>query len=742
MIKILKQNILAIILAIVLVIIMFITILFFLNSYKKYEYKLFSKTQKYKLKELETVIGLYNKQNKDKLQVSERYFFDRINSDSPISKQKEDSIYVDLINGGITQKVKISKLLINYAPLYLNNKLLNKNRYISNTYISIWQKAKDGYIRIASSKAGLTKEEIPILIKQSNVIIKNIEDGKHYYSRKYLGFDSELNFYSPIYIDGNVEAFAQFSMPEFIPATIGRVFNYENSGLFLLNKNDTRILGTNSVFDADKEGLLIKKLISLKDINNVFEYNGNIFNVLYSLENQTYIGFVINTEEVYENYYTFEKKVFFWFFLLSIFVILSFVFFSVYNNKNSVNYLSQLEKIVEFEENEDKKTEQKTFLKNFETYYLNILENIKKLSQGDTSISIIPEFEDNQLNTFLISIKDELLNSIKEKDKQIKENKIKEKLNGGNAEITNLLQHVSNINELSFDILKSITKFLGIQQGAMFILVEKDKSLFFEMSASYAYGKKRFANKEFPSTEGLIGRAFLEKESIYITEVPENYTLIESGFGEEEPKFLLIVPLIFNNKVQAVIELGGINEIEDYKIKYVEAVGESIASTISNLKHSEQTQVLLQQTTAQSKEIEEQRKTLEEKINTHRRQNRKLDKEMLQLIEIIESIKSVTFMFEYDLNGQVVDISRKVLDLWGIKKKDVINKHHNEIVKEVESELVYKELWEDLNNNKPKSITETIVINGKEYTFIQNYVPIKNVRRKIFRFLSLGTLKS
>jgi len=742
MIKILKQNILAILLGIILVTIIFVTILLFLNNYKKSELDLFSKIQEQKLKELESIINIYNKENRNKLQTSERIFFDKINSSNPITKKISDSIYIDLINDGITQKVKICKFLINNEILYLNNELLNKNRYISNVYVSIWQKSEDGYIRIASSKAGIGKNEIPVLIKSSNAIVKNLNEGKRYLSRKYLNFDSELSIFVPIYINDNIELSAQFTIPEYIPATIGRIYSYENSGFFLLNKNDAKLLGSNSIFNTDKDERLIKKILSLKDLLNKFEYNNNYFFISYFPENQIYVGFNFQKDELLKNYYSFKKGVIFWFILITVFIIFFFALFNFYNKKYQQNYLSYFASLLNIKNN-DRNIESNNLIKNIDTYYSNLSDNIIKLSQGDTSISIIKKFEDNEMPKSLLKIKGILLKAISDKQKQEEDNRLKGRLEKGNAEITSLLQHVTNINDLSFDILKSVTKFLGIQQGAMFIVNEKDiNNPIFEMSASYAYDKRRFSNKIFPVTEGLIGRAYLEKESIYITEVPENYTLIESGFGEEEPKFLLIVPLIFNNKVQAVVELGGIKQIEDYKIKFVEAVGENIASTISNLKHSEQTEELLAQTTTQAKEIEEQRQTLEEKINTHRRQNRKLDKEMLQLIEIIESIKSVTFMFEYDLNGEVVDVSKKVIDLWGLNKKDIINRQHQDIVKGEDYESKYKVFWDELNKNNAQTITETIIIDGKEYVFTQNYVPIKNVRRKIFRFLSLGTLKS
>lgn len=733
-----KQHILAIIFSVSLVLVMlFITILF-LNSFKKKEEPKFKKKQYEKLSELESVVLNYNKENLYKLQTAERIFFDKINTTNIISKNTNDSIYIDLLTDNITQKVKICKLKINNSNLYLNNDFLNQIRYITNSYISIWQKSKKGFVRIASSKAGITNNEIPIILKNTSSIIKDIEDGKHHVSRKYINFDSELSVFAPLFINGNIEGCVQFSIPEYISATIGKIYK-NDLGFFIINKNDAKLIANNKLFQIDEDEFLAKKILSLKKNRNNFNYNNYHFFVSYHPETQIYMGFVYG-DEIYNNYHLVKQSIIIWVAIVSIVILFTFLLLSYLLKKRNVKNILNIKKTLNLKV-VDKYHEDIIFEK-LNEFYTNFSNNILKLSQGETEINILDNFNNNKINIALKDVSVLLGNSKIEKQEQEKQNLLKSELNKGVAEITNLLQHVSNINDLSFNILKAITKFLGIQQGAIFILNEQDKeNPLLEMSASYAYDKRRIADKKIKVKEGLVGRAYLEKETIYITEVPDNYTLIESGFGEEEPKFLLIVPLIFNNKVQAVIELGGIKEIEEYKIKFVESIGENIASTISNLKHSKQTEELLEQTTLQAKEIEEQRKTLEEKINTHRRQNRKLDKEMLQLIEIIESIKSVSFMFEYDLNGNVVDVSKKVLDLWGIKKKDIIDKHHKVIVNSQNYAETYNNFWDELNQNKSQTIMETISINGQGYTFVQNYVPIKNVRRKIFRYLSLGTLK-
>ena len=70
-----------------------------------------------------------------------------------------------------------------------------------------------------------------------------------------------------------------------------------------------------------------------------------------------------------------------------------------------------------------------------------------------------------------------------------------------------------------------------------------------ELKACVAYGRKKFLQQRFDIGSELIGQAVLEKEPIYMTEVPKDYVRITSGLGEALPSCILIVPLISDHKV-------------------------------------------------------------------------------------------------------------------------------------------------------------------------------------------------
>ncbi len=740
MFKNLKQNNLSIIYFLAFAIILLIATFLLLKDYKNTEIKTFNKLQKIELEKLNKYIASLNSFNINKLKSSERIFNDITQNFEIITKTENDSFFVETIKDGLIQKTFINELLINKKPLLLNNDLPNRIRYMTNTYVSIWQKSDSGYVRTATSIPGISKKEIPVFIKNSNPIVKEIKTGRQYISRKKLKQDTQLSLYSPIYIDGKIEAILELSIFEFMSGTLQKIYKNKEIGFFLIRTSDKILVGNSKLVNSDNIDVFIDKIFSIKEKKFQFKYEGNKIYASYYPEMQLYTGFIYNDEYVLKNYYIYKKRLLISLLLFYIVLTISFIFLLKTYNKSKQQFLYKIRKVF-FKNSVKEKLSSRKVLHELKNYHSTISDNLQKLSKGDTNLEINSENIEDSINESLKNIQQVIETQEREKKIQAEENTLKEKLSKGTTEITGILQHVSTLEQLSFDILKSITRFLGIQQGGIFILNEDNlETPELEMLASYAYGKNRISNKKISLNEGLVGRAFLEKESIYLTEIPEKYTMIESGFGEEEPKSLLIVPLIFNNEVKAILELASINEIEEFKINYIKEIGESIASTISNLKHSEKTEELLVQTRKQSKEIEEQRKTLEEKINTHRRQNRNLDKEILQLIEIIESVKSITYMIEYDLDGIIVDVSGRVLNLFNINKKDIISTHHKEIVETQNYEEKYKMFWEDLANNRSKSAKETFFFNGKKVKFSQEYVPIRNARRKIFRILSIGSL--
>ena len=105
--------------------------------------------------------------------------------------------------------------------------------------------------------------------------------------------------------------------------------------------------------------------------------------------------------------------------------------------------------------------------------------------------------------------------------------------------------------------------------------------------------KQKYIDQKIYKGEGLAGQSWQEKDTIYVTDVPDDYIAITSGLGDANPTSILIVPLIVNDEVYGAIELASFNEFDEFEIEFLEKIAESIASSISSAKINSKTQKLL-----------------------------------------------------------------------------------------------------------------------------------------------------
>ena len=169
--------------------------------------------------------------------------------------------------------------------------------------------------------------------------------------------------------------------------------------------------------------------------------------------------------------------------------------------------------------------------------------------------------------------------------------------------------------ELSVSIISHLVSYVEVVQGGLFLYDERiEEPDVLVLAGCYAYDRRKYLKKEILLGEGLVGQTFLEAETVYLTEIPDDYVTIRSGLGGSNPKSILLVPLKTDNKVEGVVELASFSEFADYQIEWVERVSEIIASHISAVRMNEQTQVLLKETKEQASLLREQEEELRQNI--------------------------------------------------------------------------------------------------------------------------------
>ena len=209
-----------------------------------------------------------------------------------------------------------------------------------------------------------------------------------------------------------------------------------------------------------------------------------------------------------------------------------------------------------------------------------------EIGRGNFSHDFKPLSDDDVLGNSLLRMRDDLKLAAEEDAKRKIEDEQRNWATAGIAKFSDILRHDNDkLDTLSYNVLSSLVEYLGANQGGIFIINSTDgPESFSELVACYAYDRRKYLQKRIEMGEGLVGRCILEKETIYLTDIPENYIKINSGMGEATPRSLILVPLEVNDEVFGVIEIASFSNLQAYQREFVEKIAEIVASTISTVK--------------------------------------------------------------------------------------------------------------------------------------------------------------
>jgi len=181
------------------------------------------------------------------------------------------------------------------------------------------------------------------------------------------------------------------------------------------------------------------------------------------------------------------------------------------------------------------------------------------------------------------------------------------------SEVTRANQ--DNIEELANEVVSFLAKYLNAQQASLFMLDETNiANPFLSPVGCYAFDRTKFLEKRIEIGSGLVGQAYVEGTITVLTQLPKNYIQITSGLGYATPSCLIIVPMKYNEKVEAVLELASFNRFAEHEIQYLEKAGEVIASAIYSTKVNERTARLLKESQEQAEALKAQEEELRQNM--------------------------------------------------------------------------------------------------------------------------------
>jgi PAS domain S-box-containing protein len=251
-----------------------------------------------------------------------------------------------------------------------------------------------------------------------------------------------------------------------------------------------------------------------------------------------------------------------------------------------------------------------------------------------------------------------------------------------------LRQNADNLEGLCDKVIEEIVKYMKANQGSMFVkekIGDEDKLV---LMGARAWSRKKYIEKTIAIGEGLVGQAAIEKQTIFMTKVPNNYVTISSGLGEANPRCILIVPLKAEEEVIGVIELASFNWYEEFEIKFLEKVGESIAATILTTRNNQRNKELLEK----SNMLAEQMRSQEEEIRQNMEEMQATQEEMQRKNSEIERLFKISSEKEIELQQKLTEIQK-------VKKES--DKRNEETLEHMEN---YKKTLLDILDELPHKI--------------------------------------
>jgi len=315
-------------------------------------------------------------------------------------------------------------------------------------------------------------------------------------------------------------------------------------------------------------------------------------------------------------------------------------------------------------------------------------ENIQittELLNGNIDITYDTSNTSNIFRQLLIKMHENLKRNRNFEIERKEEESLRNWTNEGLAILNDILRKSNErIDILANKILSNLVNYIDANQAGLFIFSEEDDlHQELELISFYGYGKKKYLQKKIQVGDGLIGTCALERTTIYLTEIPQNYIEITSGLGQANPNALLIVPLILENELLGVIEIASFKKFSPAKISFVEKLASNISASLFSSRVHTHTEKLLEEMNVYKQKITEQQVVLDETLHKYEQsvseierlkkleqeQNNEHINEIMNYKKLTNSILNEipAKVFIKDARGRFVLFNNQVADFYGIE---------------------------------------------------------------------------
>ncbi|HTT20536.1 MAG TPA: HAMP domain-containing protein [Candidatus Sulfotelmatobacter sp.] len=179
------------------------------------------------------------------------------------------------------------------------------------------------------------------------------------------------------------------------------------------------------------------------------------------------------------------------------------------------------------------------------------------------------------------------------------------------ARFTGMLQGQRDLATVGRMLLSELAPLVNAQQGVMYQM-ETEESSGMALLSAFADDGENGHLRRLRIGEGLIGQVAAEKRRMLITNLPEATVPIRSGLFQARPRNVIVLPVLFEDRVKAVIELASLSTFTASHLAFLEQLTASIGIVLNSIEATMQTEGLLKQSQQLAAELQTQQKELQQ----------------------------------------------------------------------------------------------------------------------------------
>ncbi len=179
------------------------------------------------------------------------------------------------------------------------------------------------------------------------------------------------------------------------------------------------------------------------------------------------------------------------------------------------------------------------------------------------------------------------------------------------ARFTGMLQGQRDLATVGRMLLSELAPLVAAQQGVIY-QVETEESAGMRLLSAFADDGQDGHPQALALGQGLVGQCALEKRRMLIAQLPEDAIPIRSGLFRAVPRNVIVLPVLFEGRVKAVIELASLSAFTTSHLAFLDQLTSSIGIVLNSIEATMQTEALLKQSQQLATELQTQQKELQQ----------------------------------------------------------------------------------------------------------------------------------